>query len=72
MSDPCAQFVEYAEAHQAKWIANLAEAVEIPSVSGDASFRAEVYKMGAWLKNKLAEVGFRESELSPYSQEASA
>lgn len=57
MSDPCAQFVEYAEAHQAKWIANLAEAVEIPSVSGDASFRAEVYKMGAWLKNKLAEVG---------------
>ena len=51
MSDPCAQFVEYAEAHQAKWIANLAEAVEIPSVSGDASFRAEVYKMGAWLKN---------------------
>ena len=27
MSDPCAQFVQYAEAHQAKWIANLAEAV---------------------------------------------
>ena len=38
-------------------IRDSAEAVEIPSVSGDASFRAEVYKMGAWLKNKLAEVG---------------
>ena len=57
MSENQAKVIAYIEENQAKLIAGLAEAVEIPSVSGDASFRAEVYKMGAWLKNRLSELG---------------
>ena len=57
MSENQAKVIAYIEENQAKLIASLAEAVEIPSVSGDASFRAEVYKMGAWLKNRLSELG---------------
>lgn len=57
MNENFEQFQKYVEENQSRFVASLAEAVEIPSVSGDASYRAEVYKMGAWLKNRLAEAG---------------
>ncbi|GAA5935529.1 hypothetical protein JCM10213_004050 [Rhodosporidiobolus nylandii] len=48
-------FAQYIQDNQAALIARLKEAVEIPSVSGDAS--PHVHRMGAWLKGELEKLG---------------
>ncbi|GAA6042108.1 hypothetical protein JCM8097_003112 [Rhodosporidiobolus ruineniae] len=48
---------EYVDANQDTFVARLKEAVEIPSVSGDASYREHVHRMGAWLQDQLTKLG---------------
>ncbi|GAA6064176.1 hypothetical protein JCM10212_003057 [Sporobolomyces blumeae] len=50
-------FATWIDSNQDKLVARLKEAVEIPSVSGDASYRPHVHKMGAWLKSELENLG---------------
>ncbi|GAA5850361.1 hypothetical protein JCM8547_001846 [Rhodosporidiobolus lusitaniae] len=50
-------FANYINENQDKLIQRLREAVEIPSVSGDASYREHVYRMGAWLQEELKKLG---------------
>ncbi|GAA5875948.1 hypothetical protein JCM3774_005826 [Rhodotorula dairenensis] len=50
-------FAKWIQDNQDKLIARLAEAVEIPSVSGDASYRPEVHRMGKWLQDELVKLG---------------
>ncbi|PKI85975.1 hypothetical protein MVES1_000083 [Malassezia vespertilionis] len=57
MTDNRSKFVKYIESHQQDLINILAEAIAIPSVSGDASYRPEVLRMGKWLHEKLGALG---------------
>ncbi|GAA5919604.1 hypothetical protein JCM1841_001075 [Sporobolomyces salmonicolor] len=50
-------FAQWIEENQDALVARLREAVEIPSVSGDASYRSHVHKMGAWLEGELTKLG---------------
>ncbi|KAJ7448495.1 hypothetical protein FB451DRAFT_1411242 [Mycena latifolia] len=43
----------YIDAHNDAFIARLAEAVAIPSISGDPAFRQNVHEMGDWLALRL-------------------
>lgn len=52
-------FAEYIQSNQLPLITRLAEAVAIPSVSGDAKYRPEVHRMGAWLKAQLEAQGVK-------------
>ncbi|GAA5885989.1 hypothetical protein JCM6882_004224 [Rhodosporidiobolus microsporus] len=56
---PTKPFAAYIQepANQEAFIARLKEAVEIPSVSGDASYREHVHRMGAWLQKELEKLG---------------
>ncbi|WFD36739.1 hypothetical protein MCUN1_003626 [Malassezia cuniculi] len=54
MSD---KIVAHIEANQKKYVDRLAEAVGIPSVSGDASYRHHVFEMADWLANEFTKVG---------------
>ncbi|KAF8585641.1 putative cytosolic nonspecific dipeptidase [Ramaria rubella] len=49
--------IEYIDANADKFIARLAAAVAIPSISGDASNRGDVMKMAAFLKAELEAIG---------------
>ncbi|KAI8615937.1 hypothetical protein BC830DRAFT_1120212 [Chytriomyces sp. MP71] len=46
------------DANTDKFIARLGEAIAIPSISGDASRRADVFRMGAWLRSALERLDF--------------
>ncbi|KAJ3046575.1 hypothetical protein HDU99_009747, partial [Rhizoclosmatium hyalinum] len=46
------------DANTQKYIDRLGEAIAIPSISGDASHRSDVFRMGAWLKTELVRLGF--------------
>ncbi|GAA5857904.1 hypothetical protein JCM1840_000961 [Sporobolomyces johnsonii] len=50
-------FAKWIEENQDALVARLKEAVEIPSVSGAASYRPHVHKMGAWLQGELTKLG---------------
>ncbi|GJN90570.1 hypothetical protein Rhopal_003582-T1 [Rhodotorula paludigena] len=50
-------FAKWINENQDALVARLKEAVEIPSVSGDASYRPHVHRMGAWLKDELVKLG---------------
>ncbi|KAJ8294183.1 Cys-Gly metallodipeptidase dug1 [Rhodotorula toruloides] len=52
-----APFAKWIDEHQDELIARLKEAVEIPSVSGDASYRPHVVRMGEWLRAELEKLG---------------
>ncbi|GJE98696.1 CNDP dipeptidase [Phanerochaete sordida] len=53
------QFLDYVEANSTRFIDRLAEAVAIPSISGDASRRNDVFKMAAWVKAELEKFGVK-------------
>ncbi|GAA5843892.1 hypothetical protein JCM3766R1_005955 [Sporobolomyces carnicolor] len=50
-------FAAWIEDNADKLISRLREAVEIPSVSGEASYRPHVHKMGEWLQGELVKLG---------------
>ncbi|GAA5946373.1 hypothetical protein JCM3775_004771 [Rhodotorula graminis] len=50
-------FARWIEDNQDALIQRLREAVEIPSVSGDASYRPHVHRMGQWLNDELVKLG---------------
>ncbi|EJD05311.1 CNDP dipeptidase [Fomitiporia mediterranea MF3/22] len=51
------QFLGYVDANAEKFIKRLADAVAIPSVSADASYRPHVFRMAEFLANELKSVG---------------
>ncbi|KZP12927.1 CNDP dipeptidase [Athelia psychrophila] len=56
MSAPTA-FLDFVDKNADKFIGRLADAVAIPSISGDASRRNDVYKMAAFLDEQLRSYG---------------
>ncbi|KAJ3530508.1 hypothetical protein NM688_g7699 [Phlebia brevispora] len=52
-------FLDYIDSNVPKFIDRLAEAVAIPSISGDASRREDVKKMAQWLEAQLNKVGVK-------------
>ncbi|KAG9087230.1 hypothetical protein FRC06_002631 [Ceratobasidium sp. 370] len=51
------EFLEYVDSHQEAFVKRLANAIAIPSVSGDASYRKHVHEMGAFVQRELEAVG---------------
>ncbi|TDL20649.1 CNDP dipeptidase [Rickenella mellea] len=51
------KFLDYVDANADKFIKRLAEAVAIPSVSGDASYRKHVHEMASYLESQLKTLG---------------
>ncbi|KAF9453338.1 glutamate carboxypeptidase [Macrolepiota fuliginosa MF-IS2] len=51
------EFLKYVDDNANNFIQRLADAVAIPSISGDASRRQDVIKMANWLNNQLKAVG---------------
>ncbi|KDQ54157.1 hypothetical protein JAAARDRAFT_38762 [Jaapia argillacea MUCL 33604] len=51
------KFTEYVDKNANRFIQRLADAVAIPSISGDASRRNDVFKMAQFLENHLKSVG---------------
>ncbi|OCB89196.1 CNDP dipeptidase [Sanghuangporus baumii] len=51
------QFLNYVDANANNFIKRLADAVAIPSVSGDASYRPDVFRMAEFLEKQLKSVG---------------
>jgi Cys-Gly metallodipeptidase DUG1 len=51
------KFFSQIDKNQQAYIDRLAEAVAIPSVSGDAKYRKHVFEMGDWLKKELEKLG---------------
>ncbi|KAF8513705.1 CNDP dipeptidase [Hysterangium stoloniferum] len=49
--------IDYIDANADQFIQRLAHAVGIPSVSGDASYRKDVFKMAEFLKGELEAIG---------------
>ncbi len=58
------KFMAQIDANKQALIARLAEAVAIPSVSGDASYRKSCFDMADWLVANLKKLG-AEVELKP-------
>lgn len=56
-----AKFVKYIEENKNELVNTLAEAVGIPSISGDASYRPEVVRMGKWLESQFKDAGAQTS-----------
>ncbi|KAJ3098012.1 hypothetical protein HDU97_004372 [Phlyctochytrium planicorne] len=54
---PIEKVREYVQKNQESYIKRLAEVVAIASVSGDAKYRPEVFKMGEWLYNEIKRLG---------------
>lgn len=50
-------FISQIEKNKSSLIARLAEAVAIPSVSGDAKYRKHVFEMADWTKAQLEKLG---------------
>ncbi|KAG5644004.1 hypothetical protein DXG03_009219 [Asterophora parasitica] len=51
------EFLQFVDDNADAFIQRLADAVAIPSISGDASHRGDVVKMAEWLNNHLKAVG---------------
>jgi len=51
------EFLEYVDAHKEAFVQRLSKAIEIPSVSGDASYRKHVHDMGYFVQRELEAVG---------------
>jgi len=65
MSTPAQKsFIAQIDANKAALIQRLADAVAIPSVSGDAKYRKHVFEMADWLKAELEKLGCT-AELKP-------
>ncbi|KAF8635572.1 hypothetical protein AX15_000222 [Amanita polypyramis BW_CC] len=52
-----ADFISFIDANADKFIQRLADAVAIPSVSGEAAHRQDVIKMADWLNSQLIALG---------------
>lgn len=48
---------DYIDHNADKFIKRLAEAVSIPSISGDAAYRKYVYQMADWLEKEMTALG---------------
>lgn len=53
------QFTDYVDQNKDNFIDRLGEAIAIPSISGDASRRNDVMKMGIWLEAQLQKYGVK-------------
>jgi len=62
------QFLDYVDDNAVKFIDRLGSAVAIPSISGDASRREDVKKMGVWLESELNKFGVK-TESIPLGQQ---
>ena len=62
------KFVAQIDANKSILIDRLAEAVSIPSVSGDAKYRKHVFEMADWLKAELEKLGCT-AELKPLGKQ---
>ncbi|GMM49589.1 metallodipeptidase [Starmerella bacillaris] len=60
---------EYISENEYPFITRLAEAVAIPSVSGESERREDVVKMGTWLSEQLTKAGATDVELKPLGKE---
>jgi len=61
-------FQDYIEEHQQELIDRLAEVVAIPSVSGDANYRPEVFNQAQWLFTAMNALGI-ETTLNPLGKQ---
>ncbi|TFK32085.1 hypothetical protein BDQ12DRAFT_617664 [Crucibulum laeve] len=52
-----AEFIKFIDSNADAFIQRLSDAVAIPSISGDASHRQDVFKMAEWLNAHLKAVG---------------
>jgi len=50
-------FLNFIDENSNKFVQRLAEAVAIPSISGDGTHRQDVFKMATWLQNQLSTLG---------------
>ncbi|CAE6443176.1 unnamed protein product [Rhizoctonia solani] len=57
MSAAPKEFLDYVDAHKDAFIKRLSNAIAIPSVSGDASYRKHVHEMGHFVQRELEAVG---------------
>lgn len=60
---PCDPVFAQIEASQDQYIARLAEAVAIPSVSGDKSYRKDVFRMADWLESELKKLNVQYAQV---------
>jgi Cys-Gly metallodipeptidase DUG1 len=51
------EFLNYVDSNADAFIKRLADAVAIPSISGDATHRQDVFAMAEWLNSQLKQVG---------------
>ncbi|RDX44571.1 CNDP dipeptidase [Lentinus brumalis] len=51
------QFLKFVDDNAETFIKRLGEAVAIPSVSGDSSYRPDVFRMSTWLDGQLKSLG---------------
>ncbi|KAF9484099.1 CNDP dipeptidase [Pholiota conissans] len=51
------EFLNYIDSHADGFIKRLSDAVAIPSISGDATHRKDVFAMADWLNGQLKQVG---------------
>ncbi|KAF8695794.1 CNDP dipeptidase, partial [Rhizoctonia solani] len=51
------EFLDYIDAHKDAFVKRLSNAIAIPSVSGDASYRKHVHEMGHFVQRELEAVG---------------
>lgn len=56
-------FTTYIDEHADSFIKRLAEAVAIPSVSGEGPRRKEVFRMGSWLEGQLNTLGVKTKQV---------
>ncbi|KAJ7688109.1 hypothetical protein B0H17DRAFT_673568 [Mycena rosella] len=61
------ELLSYIDVHTA-FIARLAEAVEIPSISGDPVFRPSVLQMPEWLDTQLQAVASPQARRAPHAR----
>ncbi|PWN43398.1 CNDP dipeptidase [Ceraceosorus guamensis] len=62
------KFIQQIDANKAGLIKRLADAVAIPSVSGDARYRQDVFRMADWLVKELEALGAK-TELKPLGKQ---
>ncbi|KAB5591097.1 Cytosolic nonspecific dipeptidase [Ceratobasidium theobromae] len=51
------EFLDYVDAHKDAFVQRLSDAIAIPSVSGDASYRKHVHEMGHFVQRELNALG---------------
>ena len=63
------KFMAQIDANKSSLITRLAEAVSIPSVSGDAAYRKACFDMADWLLASLNKLGCKNAELKPLGKQ---